>query len=67
MKTNLGIEGMSCEHCVKAVTEALAGVAGVKKVKVNLKKACAAVEHEESAGIDAFRKAVEEAGFKVVS
>ncbi|MDP6704919.1 MAG: cation transporter [Alphaproteobacteria bacterium] len=28
----LKIEGMSCEHCVKAVREALVGVPGVDKV-----------------------------------
>lgn len=30
--TTLKIEGMSCQHCVKAVEQALAGVNGVKHV-----------------------------------
>jgi len=30
--TTLKIEGMSCQHCVKAVEQALAGVNGVERV-----------------------------------
>ena len=37
-KTHLKIEGMTCQHCVSHVTEALEGVAGVASAKVNLKK-----------------------------
>ena len=38
MKMQLIIGGMSCEHCVRAVTQAIEKVDGVKSVKVNLKK-----------------------------
>jgi len=30
--TTIKIEGMSCQHCVKAVEQALAGVNGVERV-----------------------------------
>jgi copper chaperone len=30
------VSGMTCEHCVRAVTEELGGVAGVSAVKVEL-------------------------------
>jgi copper chaperone len=36
MKTKLQVEGMSCEHCVKALTEALKAVPGVKAADVRL-------------------------------
>lgn len=36
MKTNLKIEGMSCGHCVSAVTNILSEVKGVKKVSVSI-------------------------------
>ncbi|MDR1315379.1 MAG: copper ion binding protein [Spirochaetales bacterium] len=36
-KTVLRVEGMSCEHCVKAVTKALEELPGLKDVEVNLK------------------------------
>jgi copper ion binding protein len=65
MKTTLFIEGMSCEHCVKHVTEALGSVSGVKKAKVNLKAGKADVEHSDSVSVDALKAAVLEAGFKV--
>ncbi|ANZ99745.1 copper chaperone [Carnobacterium divergens] len=37
-KTILKIKGMSCEHCVKTVTDCLSEQDGVEKVKVHLKK-----------------------------
>lgn len=59
----LKIEGMSCQHCVKAVNEALAGVAGVEKVvDVNLEKGEARVEG--NADVQALIAAVEEEGYQ---
>jgi copper ion binding protein len=66
MKTVLTIDGMSCDHCVHHVTEALEGVAGVSSAKVNLKKKSADVEHDDSVTLDALKAAVEEAGYEVV-
>ncbi len=36
MTKTLQIKGMTCEHCVHAVTKALKGVAGVNNVSVDL-------------------------------
>lgn len=36
MTKTLQIKGMTCEHCVQAVTQALKGVAGVDSVSVDL-------------------------------
>ena len=59
----LKIEGMSCMHCVKAVTEALSRVPGVTAVKeVSLEKGAATVEGAPSA--DALVAAVKEAGYQ---
>ena len=59
----LEIQGMTCMHCVKAVTEALSGVPGVTKVQdVNLEKGTAAVEG--SPAPDALVAAVKEAGYQ---
>ena len=66
MKTVLKIEGMSCDHCVRAVKAALESVTGVKSADVNLKGKSAEVEHTDEAGPEAFKAAVEEAGFEVV-
>ncbi|MDR3037112.1 MAG: copper ion binding protein [Coriobacteriales bacterium] len=64
-KTVLHVEGMSCQHCVNAVTEALSGVPGVKKAKVDLKKSEALVKHDADASLEAMKDAVVEAGFTV--
>ncbi len=64
-KTHLKIEGMTCQHCVSHVTEALEGVAGVASAKVNLKK-CEAVVKSEDASLEQLSAAVAAAGYKVV-
>jgi copper ion binding protein len=67
MKTALKIEGMSCEHCVKHVKEALEAIGGVKSAKVSLKKNSADVDHDEKVTLSMMEKAVEEAGYKVTA
>ena len=58
----LKVDGMSCGHCVKSVTEALQGVSGVDKVvEVSLDKGEAVVEG--SAPAPALVAAIEEIGF----
>jgi len=62
----LKIEGMSCDHCKKAVTEALQGVAGVQRVEVDLAQGKATVSYDPAqASEEAMRRAVEEAGYEV--
>lgn len=43
MKTNIKIEGMTCKHCVAAVSDILGEVDGVEEVNVSLEKAEAVV------------------------
>lgn len=64
-KTHLKIEGMTCQHCVSHVTEALEGVAGVASAKVNLKKGEAVVKSED-VSLEQLSAAVAAAGYKVV-
>jgi copper chaperone len=59
----LKIEGMSCMHCVKAVTEALSQVPGVTDVQeVSLEKGAATVEG--SPDPQDLLAAVKEAGYQ---
>ncbi|HUP89861.1 MAG TPA: cation transporter [Longimicrobiales bacterium] len=44
----LKVTGMSCEHCVRAVTNALKSTDGVSDASVDLKAGRAVVEYEES-------------------
>ncbi len=61
--TTLKIEGMTCNHCVKAVTEALAEVPGVDKViDVSLEQKQAVVSGQADPA--ALIGAVAEAGYE---
>lgn len=65
MKKTLTVEGMSCQHCVKAVKNALSEIQGVKSVEVDL--AAKKVEVEGDNLQDAvLKEAIEEAGYEVV-
>ncbi|TFZ39137.1 copper chaperone [Soehngenia longivitae] len=66
MEKIISIEGMSCEHCVKAVTNALKEVDGVEDVSVSL-EAKNAVVKGENLDDNKLKGAVEEAGYDVVS
>ncbi|AEF83561.1 putative heavy metal-binding protein [Treponema primitia ZAS-2] len=66
MKTLLKIDGMSCDHCVKHVKDALEEVAGVGSAKVSLKDNSADVEHGDAVTLDSLKAAVVEAGYAVV-
>lgn len=62
--TTLKIQGMTCGHCVKAVSDALNGVDGVADAQVELQSATARVEYdEERAGVQAMQEAVAEEGY----
>jgi len=64
MKTEIQIEGMSCQHCVKSVTEKLNQVEGITSVEVNLDKKNALLESAEKLDEVLVIKAVAEAGFE---
>ena len=66
MAKKIHIEGMSCDHCVRHVTNALIEVDGVKDVKVDLKGKIASVELSEDIANGKLKEAVEEAGYQVV-
>ncbi len=59
----LQVEGMSCQHCVRAVREALGGVAGVGRIEVEVGRA--RVEVAETTRRDALTEAVVGAGYRV--
>lgn len=64
-KTKLKIGGMSCQHCVKTVTDALNELPGVRRAKVNLRKAEAVVHFDPSrVTTENLTEAVTTAGFQ---
>ncbi len=60
------IEGMSCGHCVKAVADALNSLPGVSNVQVSLEHGQADFDAGEDLDMAAVKKAVENAGYKVI-
>lgn len=67
-KTILTVGGMSCEHCVKAITKALTAIPGVVNVGVDLATRVVTVEHERLESITAKIKAeITEQGYEVIS
>jgi len=62
----LNVSGMSCEHCVKAVNNALAAIPGVKDIAVSLKDGKVSFSHDPAkAPLDAIKAAITEEGYEV--
>lgn len=59
------IEGMSCQHCVKRVENALKELEGVKTVKVDLKKKTADMELLAELSFEKIKTAIEDVGYEV--
>lgn len=57
------VEGMSCQHCVGAVTKALKAVDAAALVEVNLDEARVRVQSRENA--ERLGNAIVEAGYEV--
>lgn len=65
MRKKLLVEGMSCEHCVRHVEEALKELDGVTSAKANLKEKSAIVELNKDIPADTFKAAIEDAGYEL--
>ena len=65
-KTTLQIRGMSCGHCVKGVTKALAGLDGVQVEQVQI--GSATVQYDPAKVTPgAMREAVADEGYEVTA
>ena len=68
--TVLDVEGMTCGHCVSAVTNELSEVQHVSNVSVILRKGGTSevtVVSDDVLDLDAVRAAVDEAGYSVAA
>jgi copper ion binding protein len=59
------IVGMTCEHCVRAVRNEVAALAGVSEVRVDLSSGRAVVTSDQPLSHEALRAAVDEAGYQL--
>jgi copper chaperone len=64
--TTYTVKGMTCGHCVQAVSTEVGRVAGVSAVQVDLAAGAVTVTSEGPADEQAVRAAVDEAGYEVV-
>lgn len=66
MKTKIGIDGMSCMHCAKSVTDKLNGVEGISSTVVNLEEKNAVVESKNPVDEALVSQIIADAGYKVI-
>jgi copper chaperone len=59
------VKGMSCQHCVKAVTKALGEIEGVTDVKIDLLAGEASFEEANPVAVDLLSEKVKKAGFEL--
>jgi len=65
--TTYTVSGMTCGHCINAVTEEVTGIAGVSNVKVDLASGALTITSETPVEDAAVEAAVDEAGYELVS
>ncbi|RZS43485.1 copper ion binding protein [Herbihabitans rhizosphaerae] len=61
------VTGMTCGHCVSAVTEEVGKIGGVSTVDVDLPTGAVTVTSSAPLADDAVRAAVDEAGYTLAS
>jgi copper ion binding protein len=60
------VRGMSCDHCVRTVRNAIMSLPGVSEVEVSLETGLVRVKAEADVSKEEIKRAVEEWGYKVV-
>ena len=61
------VQGMTCQHCVTAVTEEVSLIAGVTAVAVDLESGQVTVTADADPAAEAVAAAVDEAGYTLVT
>ncbi len=63
----VNVEGMSCQHCVHAVKDAVGALKGVDAVEVSLEKKLVTLSFDPAlVGLPAVKGAIEDEGYTVV-
>ncbi len=66
MKQLISIKGMSCNHCVNHVKEALSSIEGVQKTDVDLHKKNAIIECVFEINEELIIRSIRDIGYKVI-
>lgn len=65
--TDYRVTGMTCEHCVRSVTEEVGQLSGVTGVEVDLPTGTVRIASEQPVDPDAVAAAVDEAGYELAT
>ncbi len=66
-KSVINVDGMACEHCVKAITNAVGALSGVSGVSVDLDAKTVTVDHDpDQASLDKIRAEIEDQGYDII-
>ncbi len=65
--STITVVGMTCGHCVNAVTEEVSAIDGVTHVAVDLESGRVTIESDAPVDAAAVEAAVDEAGYSVAS
>ena len=63
----LNVEGMTCDHCVQTIKEAVNNLVGISRVAVDLENKQVAVEYDKAlVKLDSITDKIVEIGFEVI-
>lgn len=66
-KIVLNVEGMSCEHCSRAITNSIGALPGVDEVLVDLAAGTVTIAYDaEKSPLDKIKAEIEDLGYDVV-
>jgi copper chaperone len=65
--TTYQVSGMTCDHCVRAVTTELVLLPGVRSVDVDLAQGAVTVTSDGPLDLEQVREAIDEAGYALQS
>lgn len=65
IKKTVHVEGMTCQHCVQHVKDALESIDGVSSAKVDLNSKIAVLKSSNEVDDNAIKQAVKDAGYEV--
>ncbi|EDP74994.1 copper ion binding protein [Hydrogenivirga sp. 128-5-R1-1] len=60
------VQGMTCQHCVRTVHNAVASLEGVSRVDVSLESGTVRIQMEKDIPLEDIKKSIEEWGYRVV-
>jgi copper chaperone len=63
----INVDGMSCEHCVKAITQAIGALPEVSGVAVDLGAKTVTVDHDPALALDKIKYEIEEQGYDILA